>query len=330
MPPAELPRRPPPERPNDRAAQMRVLRAPDGIPDGLPPSVVAIGKFDGVHSGHRAVIRELRRIAEERGLASAVVTFDRHPLALLAPEKCPPSLVGLDQKLDLLAETGIDTALVLTFDRATAGLSPDEFVRRILVGGLNAQVVLVGSDFRFGAGNSGTVATLQSLGAEYGFDVRLIGDVTSGAGRRVSSTWIRSLLDAGDVSGATELLGRPPSVRGVVVHGAQRGRELGFPTANLAPESEGLIPADGVYAGWLTDAGERYPAAVSVGNNPTFEGVPAKQVEAYVLDRELDLYDHLVEISFVERIRGMVAYSGREPLIAQIRDDVERTRRILE
>jgi riboflavin kinase/FMN adenylyltransferase len=120
-----------------------------------------------------------------------------------------------------------------------------------------------------------------------------------------------------------------PVVRGTVVHGAKRGRQLGFPTANLSPESEGLIPADGVYAGWLTDGGERYPAAISVGNNPTFDGVPQKQVEAYVLDRELDLYDHRVEIAFVERIRGMVAFAGIEPLIEQMRDDIERVRGLL-
>ena len=308
---------------------MKVFRSVEEIPEGFGPSAVTIGKFDGVHSGHRAVIRRLREVAAQDGLTPTVVTFDRNPLEVLAPEKCPPSLVSIPQKLELLAETGVDATLLVAFDRALASLAPEAFVHRILVDRLHAAAVLVGSDFRFGARGAGDVALLRELGAEYGFTVHLIDDVRPEHGRRVSSTWIRELLAAGDVAHAAELLGHIPRVRGVVVHGAARGRELGFPTANLSPESEGLIPADGVYAGWLTDAGERYPAAISVGNNPTFEGVPQKQVEAYVLDRELDLYDHRVEVSFVERIRGMVAYEGIEPLIAQIAADVDRARQIL-
>jgi riboflavin kinase/FMN adenylyltransferase len=308
---------------------MMIFRAPEDVPGDFGPSAVTVGKFDGVHAGHRAVIGTLKQVAEDRGLVSTVITFDRHPLQLLAPEKCPPSLVGLDQKLDLLAEVGLDAALVLTFDRSIADLDPEEFVRRILVDAVHAQVVLVGRDFRFGSGGAGTVETLRQLGATYGFSVEIIDDVQPENGRRVSSTWIRELLADGDVSHAADLLGHVPVVRGTVVHGAKRGRQLGFPTANLSPESEGLIPADGVYAGWLTDGGERYPAAISVGNNPTFDGVPQKQVEAYVLDRELDLYDHRVEIAFVERIRGMVAFAGIEPLIEQMRDDIERVRGLL-
>lgn len=308
---------------------MKVFRAVADIPDGWGPSAVTIGKFDGVHTGHRAVIGRLRAVAAERGLTSTVITFDRNPLELLAPEKCPASLVSNAQKLDLLASTGVDATLMVAFDRALAGLEPEEFVHSILVDRLHAAAVLVGSDFRFGARGAGDVDLLRRLGEKYGFTVELIDDVRPEHGRRVSSTWIRELLAEGDVRHAAELLGSAPTVRGVVVHGAARGRELGFPTANLSPESEGLVPADGVYAGWLTDAGERYPAAISVGNNPTFEGVPQKQVEAYVLDRELDLYDHTVEVSFVERIRGMVAYTGVEPLIAQIADDVRRARDLL-
>jgi riboflavin kinase/FMN adenylyltransferase len=300
------------------------------VPDGFGPSAVTIGKFDGVHTGHRAVIDRLRAVAAERGLTSTVITFDRNPLELLAPEKCPASLVSNRQKLELLAETGIDATLMVAFDRALADLPPEEFVHRILVDRLHAAAVLVGSDFRFGARGAGDVQLLSELGERYGFTVELIDDVRPEHGRRVSSTWIRDLLAEGDVGHAAELLGTVPSVRGVVVHGAARGRELGFPTANLSPENEGLIPADGVYAGWLTDDdGTRYPAAISVGNNPTFEGVPQKQVEAYVLDRELDLYGHTVDVAFAERIRGMVAYSGIEPLIAQIAADVDEARRIL-
>lgn len=308
---------------------MKTLHGVAAIPADWPASAVSIGKFDGVHAGHRAVITELKSLAEHDGLAAVVVTFDRHPLALLSPADCPKTLVSVGQKLDLLAETGVDATLVLEFNEALATLPPEEFIESILVRGLHARHVLVGSDFRFGAKGAGDVALLQRLGSRYGFDVRSIDDVKPDNERRVSSTWIRQLLVAGDVRAASRLLGHVPTVRAIVVHGAARGRELGYPTANLSPESEGLIPADGVYAGWLTDGGTRYPAAISVGNNPTFDGVPQKQVEAYVLDREIDLYDHVVEVSFVERIRGMVAFTGIDPLIEQIRDDVERVRDIL-
>ncbi|MFJ3488865.1 bifunctional riboflavin kinase/FAD synthetase [Leifsonia aquatica] len=308
---------------------MKVFRSVEEVPDGFGPSAVTIGKFDGVHSGHRAVIGRLREVAADRGLTAAVITFDRNPLELIAPEKCPASLVSNGQKLDLLSGTGIDATLMVAFDQSLAALEPEEFVHRILVDRLHAAEVLVGSDFRFGHRGAGDVRLLRELGEKYGFAVELIDDVRPEHGRRVSSTWIRELLADGDVAHAAELLGHIPTLRGVVVHGAARGRELGYPTANLSPESEGLIPADGVYAGWLTDGDETYPAAISVGNNPTFEGVPHKQVEAYVLDRELDLYGHCVEVSFVERIRGMVAYQGVEPLIAQIADDVEKARGIL-
>ncbi|PJJ61512.1 bifunctional riboflavin kinase/FAD synthetase [Compostimonas suwonensis] len=308
---------------------MRVFRDPAEVPAGFGPSAVTIGKFDGVHAGHRAVLAELFAVAGRESLVPAVVTFDRHPLVLLAPETCPETLVGVEQKLELLAETGVEASLVLTFDEALASLSPQEFVERVLVHALHAREVLVGGDFRFGHRGAGTIDTLRSLGEQHGFGVRVIPDLLFAGRRRVSSTWIRQLLAEGNVKEAAELLGHVPTVRGVVVHGAKRGRELGFPTANLSPESDGLIPADGVYAGWLTDHGVRYPAAISVGSNPTFDGVPPKQVEAFVLDEELDLYDHVVDVSFVARIRGMVAYSGVEPLIEQISADVQTVRSIL-
>ncbi|MET0974085.1 MAG: bifunctional riboflavin kinase/FAD synthetase [Leifsonia sp.] len=301
----------------------------DAIPADRPASVVTIGKFDGVHSGHRAVISHLLQRAAEDGLASVVVTFDRNPLALLRPDRCPPSLVSVEQKLELLAGTGIDATLLVAFDDAFAAQSPEDFVQSVLVGGLGARRVLVGSDFRFGARGAGDVERLTRLGVAGGFEVEVIDDVRPDGEHRVSSTWIRSLLADGDVVAARGLLGHVPAVRGVVVHGAARGRELGYPTANLSPESEGLIPADGVYAGHLIDGGARYPAAISVGNNPTFDGVPHKQVEAYVIDEDLDLYDHVVSVEFVERIRGMVAFTGIDPLIEKIRDDVDRARSIL-
>ncbi|MGA7147234.1 MAG: bifunctional riboflavin kinase/FAD synthetase [Microbacterium sp.] len=318
---------------------MIVFRSPADVPAGFGPSVVAIGKFDGVHIGHRALIDRARADAATSGARVVAVTFDRNPLALLRPELCPESLIGEHQKLQLLAETGIDATLMLRFDEALAHLSAREFVEHVLVGALGVQTVLVGVDFRFGRGGAGTPELLAELGREFGFDVDVIDDVRAAqSARRVSSTWIRELLAAGDIEGAAHLLGRAPSVWGEVVHGLKRGRELGFPTANLAAECEGFIPADGIYAGWLIDeapagavgTGIRYPAAISVGTNPTFDDVLVRQVEAYVLDEtELDLYDHRVEVQFTTWIRGMVAFHGIDDLVVQMTDDVAEVRRAL-
>lgn len=318
---------------------MIVFRDPSEVPAGFGPSVVAIGKFDGVHSGHRAVIDRARVDAATGDARVVAVTFDRNPLALLRPELCPPVLIGVNQKLQLLAETGVDATLMLTFDRALADLTPREFVEHVLVGALGVRIVLVGSDFRFGRGGAGDPDVLRTLGGEFGFEVEVVEDVRAiEGGRRVSSTWVRELLDTGDVATAARLLGRPPAVWGEVVHGLKRGRELGYPTANLSPDLEGFIPADGVYAGWLVDEGStdglrpgvRYAAAISVGTNPTFDDVPVRQVEAYVLDEtDLDLYGHRVEVQFTHRVRGMVAFTGVEALIAQMGADVENVRSAL-
>ncbi len=318
---------------------MIVFRDPGEVPAGFGPSVVAIGKFDGVHSGHRAVIARARVDAADSGARVVAVTFDRNPLALLRPDICPASLVGVEQKLRLLADAGVDATLMLTFDRTLADLSAREFVEHVLVGALGVTIVLVGADFRFGRGGKGDPDLLRELGREFGFDVDVVEDVRAiDDGRRVSSTWIRDLLSEGDVAGAAKLLGRAHSVRGEVVHGLKRGRQLGFPTANLSADLEGFVPAEGVYAGWLVDEGARrhgdeprssvrYPAAISVGSNPTFDDVAARQVEAYVLDEtDLDLYGHTVEVEFTSRIRGMEAFEGIEPLIAKMTEDVARVR----
>lgn len=311
------------------SAGMRVFRSIDEIPDDFGPSAVTVGKFDGVHLGHRAVIGRLLSVAKANRLASVVVTFDRNPMSIVAPERCPADLVSLEQKLELLEQTGIDAVLVLTFDLELSRVPAERFVEQFLVSKLHTTIMLVGSDFRYGAKAAGDVALLRQLGARDGYTVQLIDDVRPDGHDRVSSTWIRSLLAEGDVAYAGMLLGHPPTVRGVVVHGAQRGRQLGFPTANLSPQCEGLIPADGVYAGWLIDRGVRHPAAISVGDNPTFEGVPQRQVEAYVIGEEIDLYDHVVDVEFAQRIRGMVAFSGIDPLIEQITADVEQAAELL-
>ncbi len=308
---------------------MQFYTSPEQIPADYGPSAVTIGKFDGVHSGHRAVISELLAMAKPLGLVTTVVTFDRHPLALLNPERCPPALISNEQKIERLAATGVDTTLMLMFDRARSQQPAEEFVRRVLVDALHAKIVFVGSDFSYGSRGLGTVATLQAAGRELGFEVRLVDEVRAKEGRRASSTWIREALAAGNVREASEVLGALPTLRSVVVRGEQRGRTLGFPTANLRPGLEGLIPADGVYAGWLRVDGESYPAAISVGNNPTFDGVPERQVEAHVLDRDIDLYGKTVELSFVDHIRGMKKFEGIPELIAGIDNDVTRVREIL-
>ncbi|MGM1015978.1 MAG: bifunctional riboflavin kinase/FAD synthetase [Actinomycetota bacterium] len=312
---------------------MIVFRDPAEIPSDFGATAVAIGKFDGVHAGHRAVIDRLKKDAERTGARAVAVTFDRNPLAVLRPDRCPQNVVSLDRKLELLGELGLDATLVLAFDEELAARSAEDFVRGILVDALGASTVLVGEDFRFGRGGTGNPALLAQLGPELGFVVDVVDDVyLPGSERRVSSTWIRDLLADGDVRAAAEVLGRAVDVRGHVVHGLKRGRELGFPTANLSAVVDALVPADGVYAGWLVDhdTGMRYPAAVSVGTNPTFDDVVERQVEAHVLDRDgLDLYGHDVTVEFTARLRGMVAFAGTETLIAQIAADVSDARAVL-
>ena len=312
---------------------MIVFRDPADVPADFGPSVVAIGKFDGVHTGHRAVIARLLEDAAAADARSVAVTFDRNPLAVLRPELCPDSVVSTERKLELLGDLDLDATLVLRFDEELASLEAADFVRRILVDALKVRTVHVGRDFRFGRGGAGTPDLLRELGPQLGFTVDVVEDVyLPGSDRRVSSSWIRELLADGDVDQAAELLGRVPDVRGEVVHGLKRGRELGFPTANLSDVVDALVPADGIYAGWLMDhdTGIRHPAAVSVGTNPTFDDVPRRQVEAHVLDvTGLDLYGHDVTVQFTHRLRGMVAFEGIDKLKVQIGADVDAARELL-
>ncbi len=305
---------------------MIVFHDPAEVPADFGRTVVAIGKFDGVHLGHRAVIERMKADAAASGARSVAVTFDRNPLEVLRPDHCPENVVSLDRKLALLAGLDVDAVLVLRFDEELAALDAERFVTDILVGALRVTTVLVGRDFRFGRGGAGTVDLLTRMGGEHDFTVDIVEDVfPDAAGRRVSSTRIRELLADGDVAGAGRLLGRPVDVCGEVVHGQKRGRELGFPTANLSEAVDALVPADGVYAGWLTDenTGIRHPAAISVGTNPTFDDVPRRQVEAHVLgETDLDLYGHRVRVEFTHRLRGMTAFAGMDALIEQIRADV--------
>ncbi len=307
------------------------------IPADFGPSVVTLGNFDGVHAGHRAVLGRAVEAARGAGAQSVAVTFDPHPLQVLYPDTAPDLITGLEQRLALIEATGINAVLVMTFTLELATWTPEEFVSRVFVQALHASAVVVGHDTRFGHRNSGDVNTLAELGAEHGFVVEVLEDLSpDDAPRRSSSSWTRELLAQGDVTAAAALLGRPHRLAGEVVHGDHRGRELGYPTANLEPDVEGLVPADGVYAGWMLrtslpdDAPDRLlPAAVSIGTNPTFDGT-ARRVEAYVLDRaDLELYGERVSLELVSRLRPTVRFEGVEALVEQMALDVAQCREIL-
>jgi riboflavin kinase/FMN adenylyltransferase len=309
---------------------VQIWRSLGDVPPDVGPTSVVIGNFDGVHLGHQHVVREARAAADAEGLRVVAVTFDPHPMAVLRPEHAPTTITDIETRAQLLADAGVDDVLALPFDREIASWTPEEFAQRVLADALHAAVVVVGANFRYGARASGDVATLTASGAELGF--RAVGVPLDGGPQVWSSTYIRTCLAAGDVAGAAEALGRPFVVRGVVVRGDQRGRELGFPTANVPTRTLSAAPADGVYAGWLRrlDTGERFPAAISVGTNPTFDGERERRVESYVLDRnDLELYGVEVEVWFVDRIRGMERFDGVEALVATMHEDVRKARELL-
>lgn len=307
---------------------METWRGIDATPEGWPASVVAIGVFDGVHRGHAALVRTAAKAAAEREARCVVVTFDPHPTAVVAPHAVPARLASVDRRVELLGSLGVDAVCVLPFTKELSQLSPEYFVRHVLVGGLHAKAVVVGENWRFGHKAAGTVDTLTELGAEYGFEV--LPQTLTADDEVYSSTRVRKLVAEGEVAAAAEVLGRDFGVEGTVVHGEGRGgTALGFPTANLDVPAGTAIPADGVYAGWFCRGSERLPAAISVGTNPTFAG-SARTVEAYLLDFDGDLYGEHVRLDFTVRLRGQVAFTGVEPLIKQIETDVADTRRALE
>lgn len=300
---------------------------------GSGRSVVTIGVYDGVHRGHRRVVERAVDIARERGLRSVAVTFEPHPDEVVRPGTHPLRLTGPRRRAELLAGLGVDEIDLVDFTLDLSRTSPDDFVQAVLAERLGAAVVVVGEDFVFGHEATGDVETLRTLGDKYDFEVEAVPLLDA-----VSSAAIRERIVAGDVEGADEQLGRPHRVEGVVVRGYQRGRQLGFPTANVETSQHTAIPADGVYAGWLECVpmanlpalyqGERWPAAISVGTNPTFEGVP-RTVEAYALDRDdLELYGVHVAVEFRARLRGNTRFDSIEALIAQIHADVDAARRL--
>lgn len=313
---------------------MQIVHDTAACPDTGAGAAVTIGAYDGLHLGHRAVIAEVRRAAEAQGLASAVVTFDRHPASVVRPESAPKLLCDLEQKLELLESTGIDLVVVIRFDAERSTETAEDFVQEVLVDCLRARTVIVGADFHFGKGRGGNVALLQELGPELGFDVEgmalvdAAGAPASADGARVSSTAIRQALQGGDVERAAALLGRPHEVRGTVAHGDKRGRDLGFPTANVAVPGDILLPADGIYAGRLRRRdGSVLPTAISLGRRPTFyEEADASILEAHVLDFHGDLYGESVAVQFVARLRGEVKFDSVDDLVAQMRRDCDDAR----
>jgi len=308
---------------------------PSETPAALRPCVLTLGNFDGVHRGHRAVLNALVEAGHRLGLPAVAITFEPHPIAVLRPEQAPELIAPSEIRDDLIADSGVDGLLVLDFTTEFAQQTPEDFVRAVFVRGLDARCVVVGMDTRFGYRNSGDVSTLADLGEQFGFEVVALDDV--GEGERFSSTVVRAHLRAGEVGEAARILGRPHRVVGTVVHGNHRGKALGYPTANLAADSLGLVPMEGVYAGWLTrmdlpvDASDRaMPAAISVGTNPTFETHDRRTVEAYVLDRDdLDLYDERVMVEFTAHIRPTLKFESVDELLEAMGKDVARCRELL-
>jgi len=304
------------------------------VPEAWDPSVVTIGVFDGVHLGHQRIVSRAAAAAGELGLPLVVVTFDPHPAEVIRPGSHPKMLCSLRRRALLLGELGAAAVCVLEFTVEFSRLGPDEFVRSVLAERLHTRRVLVGENFRFGYRAAGDLALLAELGEKYDFRAEGV-PLLARDGITMSSSAIRDLLAAGDVAGAARGLGRPHRVEGVVVRGQQRGRALGFPTANLETPEHTAIPADGVYAGWLAsldDGGrdtERWPAAISVGSNPTFDG-QHRVVEAYALDRDdLELYGVRVGVDFAARLRGMARFGSADELIAQMHVDIDEARALV-
>jgi len=297
------------------------------LPDGFADTAVVIGKFRSIHLGHQQLIHKLIEASEDAGLAAVVLTFDRHPNAVLNPENVPPAVIGPNQKRRYLDELGVDLLKTIAFDSTLAEMTPVQFVEQHIVP-LRARLVLVGLGFKFGKGGAGNTETLRELGLQFGFQVRQV-QIVEANGQKISTTAIRKLLDEGKVEVANLLLGRNHSTEGLVEHGRKIGRQLGYPTANISRDAEGYLPADGVYAGYLIANGIRYPAAHSVGTNDSVEAVP-RLLESHVIGRDdLDLYDQQVVCEYVAQVRGWAKFDSVDSLKVQIAQDVATAARLL-
>ena len=307
---------------------MQTYSALADVPSDIGNTAVTIGKFDCLHLGHQSLFAHLLEAATSKSLVPTVVTFDKHPDHLLRPDRAKLPIIGKSQKHSIIEAAGAEVLLELEFNHELASKSPEQFVKEILVDALHAQVVLVGEGFRFGNQGSGDTELLRTLGQQYGFSVSVIQPIEID-GKTVSTTRVRDLLDEGDVASVAKLLGRVHVAVGIVEHGLKIGRKIGFPTANLSRDAEGYLPLDGVYSGWLVSEGIRYPAAHSVGINETFQAVP-RLVESHVLDEtELDLYDKVVTLEFVDFVRPVAKFDGVDSLVAQINLDLEVVRQQL-
>ncbi|MDT4931819.1 MAG: riboflavin kinase / adenylyltransferase [Pseudonocardiales bacterium] len=309
----------------------------DAVPTGWGHCVVTIGVFDGIHRGHASIIADAVQIAAERGVPSALITFVPHPSEVVRPGSHPPVLTSIVRRAELVEALGVDVFCALPFTLEFSRMPPDEFVHQALVDRLHASAVVVGENFRFGHKAAGDVTLLEQLGHTFGFTTHGVALLREGD-TPMSATYVRSCVLAGDVATAAQVLGRPHRVDGVVERGDQRGRELGYPTANLRTDAWAAVPADGVYAGRvvrLDEWGRTVPggllgtAAISVGTNPTFE-VRQRRVEAYILDFEGDLYGANVGVEFDERLRGMEKFASVTALVEQMADDVARTRALID
>ena len=288
-------------------------------------SIVVIGNFDGVHKGHQQILNRAKEIAGDEKIVA--LTFDPHPVSIFAPERTPTLLTILSDKIELLKIHNADQVAVIKFTKEFAAMTPEDFVNKVLIEQLKATTVIVGQNFTYGFKAAGNV---QSLGLHNEFTTIVL-DLQSDAQVAISSTRIRTAIVNGDVEGAREMLTRPHRLDGIVVHGEKRGREIGYPTANLGNIDGQTIPSDGVYAGWLTVGIDRWPAAISIGTNPTFEGVRGRQVEAYALDQMgLDLYTKQATIEFGWRLRETLKFDGLEPLLEQMARDCAEARRLTE
>jgi riboflavin kinase/FMN adenylyltransferase len=299
------------------------------VPAAIRPAVVSIGVFDGVHRGHQALMRTVIEKATELNATPVVVTFNRHPLAVIAPGSEPPLITTLGQRARVMGEVGIKALVVLEFDDAMRHMSPEEFVRAILVDGLGCAHVVVGANFRFGHQQAGTIETLSDLGKKFGFAVTIFALQLDRGDEVVSSSLIRKHIAEGDMEQVAEELDRPYVLEGTVEHGSARGHDLGFPTANLAVHDHMILPKLGVYAGWMRWKGERYPAVVNVGLNPTFGDRDTPIVEAYIIDFDQDLYDEMIEIEFTHRLRNELRFTNVDDLVTQMHADVDQARGLL-
>ena len=285
--------------------------------------VVAIGIFDGVHAGHQQIIAT----AKHQGDVT-VMTFDPHPTSVFAPERTPTQLINIKDRIELLKKAGASAVEVVAFNKEFSQLSPDQFIEDILIGRFSAEHVVIGENFNFGYKAQGTPKYLTEVGPKYGFGVSIV-KLQEDRGSTISSSRIRNLIIDGQIERANELLTRNFYLKGPVIHGEKRGREIGYPTANIGLTPLATIPADGVYAGWLSVGENRWAAAISIGTNPTFPGVRGRQVEAYALDQVgLDLYDQDGKIEFGFRLRDTLKFDGLAPLLEQMKKDCDQAREL--